>query len=231
MVILFDIDGTLIDHDGAEAKAVRAFHAMTMQDEDLAGFLQRWRRAFERHYNRYLAGELSLQQQRRERFRELLDSGLSDGDADRLSASYIDTYLQECRAYDDVAPVLAILAGNPMGIISNGDLSQQQYKLEKAGIRHYFSSLTLSAECGMCKPAPGIFELACDTMKVHPSEAVYVGDRSDIDAEAARRAGMHGIWLDRYGAPTPPNDDSLCRIHSLSELPPAIAFIEEPRQE
>ena len=91
MVVLFDIDGTLIDHDRAEAKAVRAFHSMTVQDEDLAGFLRRWRRAFDRHYNRHLAGELSLQQQRRERFRELFDSGLSDDDADRMSASYIDT--------------------------------------------------------------------------------------------------------------------------------------------
>ena len=106
-----------------------------------------------------------------------------------------------------------------MGIISNGDLSQQQYKLEKAGIRHYFSSLTLSAECGMCKPSPSIFLLACDRMNVHPSETVYVGDRRDIDAEAARRVGMHGIWLDRYGETLLAGEDSLTRIHSLSELP------------
>ncbi len=231
MVILFDMDGTLIDHDRAEAKAVRALHSIALNGEDPAAFLQRWRSAFDRHYNRYLRGELSLQQQRRERFRELFDSGLSDADADRMSASYIDSYLQACQVYDDVAPALARLAGNPMGIISNGDQSQQEYKLEKAGIRHYFSSLTLSAECGMCKPAPGIFLLACETMKVHPSEAVYVGDRRDIDAEAARRVGMHGIWLDRQGKPTVAEDDSLSRIQSLSELPAAIAFIQERRQE
>jgi hypothetical protein len=57
-------------------------------------------------------------------------------------------------------------------------------------------------------------------MGVSPSQAVYVGDRRDVDAEAARSAGMHGIWLDRSGA----SDDSefSMRIGSLSALPGAI---------
>ena len=77
----------------------------------------------------------------------------------------------------------------------------------------------------MAKPAPGIFELACELTGVRPSQAVYVGDRRDIDAEAARAAGLHGIWLDRLGAGDDPDPRS--RIRSLTELPAAIALIEE----
>jgi histidinol phosphatase-like enzyme len=55
------------------------------------------------------------------------------------------------------------------------------------GIANYFGRLILSAECGPAKSAPGIFQLACDSMGVAPSQAVYVGDKQDIDAETARR--------------------------------------------
>ena len=225
MVILFDIDGTLIDHDGAEAIAVSALRVRTQHDEDAVGFLRRWRIAFERHYARYLAGELSLQRQRRERFREVFDPTLSDATADQLSAWYIDQYLAACELYPDVEPTLAHLSAYPMGIVSNGERSQQQYKLMKTRIDHYFGPVILSGECGIAKPARGIFELACGSMGACPSQAVYVGDRRDVDAEAARSVGMHGIWLDRSGSTD--HGHPLNRIGSLSELPAAITLIEQ----
>jgi putative hydrolase of the HAD superfamily len=116
-----------------------------------------------------------------------------------------------------------------MGIISNGERSQQEYKLVRTGIHHYFGPLILSGECGMAKPARGIFELACDLMGVSPSQAVYVGDRRDVDAEAARSAGLHGIWLDRFGASD--DGDPRRRIGSLSALPAALALIEQNSRE
>jgi putative hydrolase of the HAD superfamily len=81
-----------------------------------------------------------------------------------------------------------------------------------------------SAECGIAKPAPGIFLLACETMDVLPSRAVYVGDRPDIDADAARMAGLRGIWLDRSGAAD--SEDPRMRIRSLLALPAAMALFE-----
>ena len=225
MVILFDIDGTLIDHDTAEVIAIAALRVKTEHTEDAAGFLRRWRSAFERHYNRYLAGELSIQQQRRERFREVFDPNLSDSAADQLSAFYIAEYLAACELYPDVKATLAQLAGYPMGIISNGERNQQQHKLVRTGIDHYFGSLILSGDCGVAKPAPRIFELACDSMGITPSKAVYVGDRRDVDAAAARSAGMHGIWLDRFGASD--DSDPRRRIGSLSALPGAMLLIQQ----
>jgi putative hydrolase of the HAD superfamily len=225
MVILFDIDGTLIDHDSAEAIAVAALRDRMGQTEDSVGFLRRWRSAFERHYNRYLAGELSIQEQRRERLREVFDPNLSDDAADRLIDSYINEYLAACELYSDVKPTLARMATYQMGIVSNGERRQQQYKLEKTGIDRYFGPLILSAECGVAKPARGIFELACDSMGAPPSQAIYVGDRCDVDAEAARSVGMHGVWLDRFGVSD--DSDSPMRINSLSILPVAIRLIEQ----
>jgi putative hydrolase of the HAD superfamily len=229
MVILFDIDGTLIDHDRAEMIAVSALCGRMGHAHDAVGFLQRWRSAFERHYKRYLAGELSIQQQRRERFREVVDPNLSDAAADQLSTLYVNEYLGACELYSDVKPALTQLTAYPMGIISNGDRSQQQYKLVRTGIDHYFGRLIVSGECGIAKPARRIFELACDSMGVSPSQTVYVGDRRDLDAEAARSVGLHGIWLDRLGASD--DSDPRRRIGSLSALPAVITLIaQNPRE-
>ncbi len=218
MVILFDIDGTLIDHDGAERVAVEILRRKLGLAEPPEAFLARWHEILERHYDRYLAGELTLQGQRRERFREAVDSSLTDEAADRLSDAYLADYLDVCQPYPDVAPCLAELAAYPMGVISNGERSQQQYKLERAGIAGCFGPLILSAECGMAKPARGIFELACREMGVAPSEAVYVGDRRDIDAEAAQSAGLRGVWLDRAGM----GGAGIPQIRTLAELPALI---------
>ena len=224
MVILFDIDGTLIDHNQAEAIAVAALRHRLGVSEPGGAFLERWRTALERHYSGYLAGELSIQEQRRERLREVVEPTLSDTAADELIAAYIDDYLLACRLYSDVEPTLARLSAYRMGIISNGERNQQQGKLERTGIAHYFDALILSTECGMAKPAPGIFQLACVSMGVPPSQAVYVGDRQDVDAEAARRAGLLGIWLNRSAVAH--NDDPRTRIDSLLTLPTALWLLE-----
>ena len=224
MVILFDIDGTLIDHDQAEAVAVSALRRRLDVSEAENEFRDRWRTALERHYSRYLAGELTLQGQRRERLREVIEPTLSDASADELSTAYIEDYLVACRLFPDVERALAQLGAYRMGIISNGAYAQQHHKLTQAGIARYFSSLTLSDECGVAKPAPGIFHLACASMDVRPSQAIYVGDRRDIDAEAARAAGLHGIWLDRR---TSADHHPLTRVSSMSALPAVVESLNQ----
>ncbi len=85
--------------------------------------------------------------------------------------------------------------------------------------------MIVSGECGVAKPAPRIFELACDAMGVPPSQAVYIGDRRDVDAEGACAAGLHGIWIDRLGASAADPDVPLRRIRSLAELPAVLEQI------
>jgi putative hydrolase of the HAD superfamily len=224
MVILFDIDGTLIDHDQAEARAVASMHPRLSLGGAVEDFHDRWRAALERHYARFLAGEVSIQEQRRARIRELVDSSLSDDAADALIATYLDEYLSHCRLYPDVEPALSELSSYRLGVISNGDLGQQRTKLARNGIAERFDTMVMSADCGIAKPAAGIFHLACTRMDVPPSQAVYVGDRRDIDAEAARAAGLHAIWVDRAGTAGP--GEPIAHVRSLSALPAMVAGIQ-----
>ncbi|MBY0503658.1 MAG: HAD family hydrolase [Bryobacteraceae bacterium] len=222
MVVFFDIDGTLIDHDSAERTAVSALSDSLGRTGPVETLLESWKTAFDIHYARYLAGELTLQQQRRERLRDALDPSLSDAGADHLSALYLHHYLAACQLYPDVRECLELLGGFPLGIISNGDRVQQYEKLSRNGIADRFQSWTLSAECGVAKPSRAIFDLACASLQSRPSQAVYVGDRLDVDAEGARNAGLHGIWLHRAGRRASKVQD---QIHSLGDLPALIQEI------
>jgi putative hydrolase of the HAD superfamily len=55
-------------------------------------------------------------------------------------------------------------------------------------------------------------------LKVGPTEAIHVGDSIGEDVEAAGRAGLTGVWLDRTGRGAPP--PGVQRITNLSELVP-----------
>lgn len=213
MVILFDLDDTLLDHGSAERKAATALYHMQGRQEPIEDFLSAWHEALERHYARYLAGELTHQEQRRTRLRDVLGSNLGDEDADRLFDFYRVAYEEAWTLYEDVVPCLDALAQHRLGIVTNGDSAQQAKKLRSIVGR--FEHVVASGECGWAKPSPEIFKAALARFAVSPEEACYVGDRYDIDAEAARRVGLIGIWLDRRSQATG------------EQLPPIITGLDQ----
>jgi putative hydrolase of the HAD superfamily len=74
-----------------------------------------------------------------------------------------------------------------------------------------------SAEAGVAKPDAAIFHEACRRAGCAPQDSIYVGDRLETDAMAARAAGLHGIWLDRSGSGR--QAGGIAWISSLDELP------------
>jgi HAD superfamily hydrolase (TIGR01509 family) len=106
-----------------------------------------------------------------------------------------------------------------LGVISNstGTIEDQ---LQHVGLRGYFQAVFDSALVGVEKPHPEIFQLALDSAKVAPDEAVFVGDTNATDVGGAQLAGLHGVLMDRIGAY--PHADCP-RISSLPELDGVLA--------
>jgi len=195
--ILFDIDETLMDHSKAFRIGTAALHRARGTDGDEEEFRSRWSEAHERNFDRFLAGELTHEEQRRQRVRDTFGETLSDADADRLFALYIAAYEGAWSLYDDVLSCLDALAAHPLGVVSNGQSEQQRAKLARLGIADKFRRVTISQDCGFAKPDARIFAHACAACGIDPREALYVGDRYEVDAEGARRAGLTAVWLDR----------------------------------
>lgn len=92
-MIFFDLDGTLVDDERARRESVKAFHARHRAEipDDPEAFQGRWREMLERWFDRYLAGELTLQGQRRERMKELFP-GITEVEADQRFELYREAY-------------------------------------------------------------------------------------------------------------------------------------------
>ena len=202
-MIFFDIDGTLIDHLSASAAASLALydqyaaHIPFTREE----FPSAWESIMDRHFNRFTRGEISLWEQRRARIRESFGAPeLTDAEADERYYLFIREYEDLTRAYDDAAPCLEKLAGQKLGIISNGAGDQQLGKLRRAGILDHFSVTAFPEHTGFGKPHPSIFQEACRRAGEDPQDCIHVGDDLINDVHASHALGIRPIWIDRVGS-------------------------------
>jgi len=200
MLVLFDIDGTLLDDEAAVAAGVRALHASTGAILSLEQFASAWQAALDRYFDLFASGGIGFLEQRRARIRDVVDASLDDAAADALFDVYLHAHEQAWALYEDVLPCLETLESHRLGIVSNGLGSQQRAKLEQTGILGRFDPIVISDDVDLRKPDPAIFLRACSAAGVAPHDAVHVGDRYGADAVGARSAGLTGVWLDRAGA-------------------------------
>lgn len=229
-IVWFDIDDTLVDQRRAEAAAasrfIESFGGGAAWGVSVEAFCDRWRELRERHAPAFLHGEASLQQHRRRRVRALFEEAeprMSDAEADRRFAAYLEEYRRGWDLFDDVLPTLEMLGGQTLGVISNGHAHQQRLKLRRTGIARRFGPVMISEELGAAKPSPEAFHRACVLADCDPRDCLYIGDRLDLDARASTAAGMRGIWLNRR---QDPGDGHTETIRSLLELPRIIDHFE-----
>lgn len=81
--------------------------------------------------------------------------------------------------------------GSKLGIISNliGEHEVPDW-LEEDGLDSYFDTVVLSSVCGIRKPSPEIYLLACRNLGVDPADCVSVADNVKTDLPGAIKAGI-----------------------------------------
>ncbi len=218
--VCLDIDDTLVDSVRSMRLGLKA-----LVGNDAAWPV--WRRTSDQHYARFVAGEIDFEMMCRERTRaffaafgeELGDDEVAAREQRRMAAMQRSWSL-----FADAEPCLRWLraSGLRLAVISNTPGGYQRKKIASVGLADAFDELIISEEVGSAKPDPAIFHTACAALGLRPSEVVHVGDRLDLDAEGAIRAGLHGVWLNRNGAdlPVPPG---VSMITSLDELAALLA--------
>jgi putative hydrolase of the HAD superfamily len=221
MVIFFDLDATLLDHDSAARAGASKFHETfrSSLSESLEPFLVRWETVSEKYFqanNPY--SKLTTEERRRSRAREFFSQPLSDSEADARFRLYLETYEANWKLFPDSFPCLRAFQSFKLGLITNGEKEQHRSKIQKLGLGPYFSTVIISQEVGLAKPDKAIFELAAKKAGAGLGDCVYVGDRLQTDALAAQGAGMRGIWLDRKGQ-WKGEDAGVPVIRTLAELP------------
>jgi putative hydrolase of the HAD superfamily len=217
--VLLDLDGTLLDQDGAVAAALRAWLPQ-LGVQPTAATLEAWETIQERHLVAWRERTISFAEQRRRRLRDFLPAvGVPyvDAELDVVFDGYRVAYEKAWRAYDDVPAGLALIAaaGLRTAVLTNGTTGQQNDKIARVGLAGRLGPVYTVEELGVAKPHAGAFLGACERWGLAPAEVLSVGDRHDLDVLAARAAGLRAVHLDRSGAG--PRTERH-RITSLREL-------------
>jgi len=126
--------------------------------------------------------------------------GIED-DAERIAARVYQEFGHPSRweAYPDVLPAFSRLSrrGLRLGLISNWD-RRLSALIEGMGLDSQLQTIVCSADVGLHKPDPRIFELACARLGVEPEQAAHVGDHHYADIVGAQAIGMRPVLIDRH---------------------------------
>lgn len=204
----FDLDGTLFDHAGSGADAVRAFIA-DLGFEPTPELVSAWFALEAVHFESWRAGRILFAEQRRLRLRDFLGilgakTPRDDDGLDELFDGYLVYYRRAWRAFPGVVEVLTDLRGRGVrvGILTNGNEEQQIEKLTVTGLSSLVDVVCTSEGIGLAKPDPRAFETLADRLDCSNSEIAYVGDNAELDIAGARAAGIAAGQV-RYGDAVP----------------------------
>lgn len=200
--VLFDLDGTLVDHEAA----ARAGALTLARHRGLAEPEEQWRRwhDIERQwFTRFELGTVTHTQQRVGRCREFLgEPALSDAEALGVYETYLAAYRDAWRAYDDAHDALtrAINSGRTVGVFTNGVREMQQAKLQRTGLGDERIILLPTVELGEAKPKPESYRLAGEAIGVdEPAQVLMIGDSWANDVAGPLAAGWRATYLTRAG--------------------------------
>lgn len=200
-MIFFDIDDTLIDSNLAHKEAIiTLFELKNGPLNDRPKAEQEWSDITEHYLTKYFNKEIDLDEQRHRRlidFWSLQRAKLSQREAIDFYPIYHQYFLNSCYVFSDVIASLEKIKHLPLGIISNGVVKDQLFKLEYNKILSYFSSFTISQEVGYAKPHTEIFNIAVQKAGEYASSCYYIGNSYTLDYMGAKQAGLRSIWLNR----------------------------------
>ena len=203
--IVFDLDDTLFDHTSSATSGVRSLLS-ELEIVATDNLIAEWFAIERVHFDSWLAGQVSHQDQRRNRLRSfypLLGLPLPD-DLDLAYDVFLRCYRQQWAAFEDARPALELARSNDLriGVLTNGSTTQQTAKLAAIGLAELVDVVCTSELLGVGKPAPEAYRLTCEALGVEPAETLMIGDNHELDVVGARLAGLSAVHLDRAAGDT-----------------------------
>ena len=195
--VFFDLGSTLVDETAADTRRIKEMISGTDVTEDV------------------------YREKRLEMIREGRNGDLSA--IEYFALSKTPWHSEDEVPYPDAVSTLTRLRrrGYKLGVIANQNYATEQ-RLKNWNLHHFFDVIAASAELGMVKPDPEIFEWALKQANCRPQNAVMVGDRMDNDIAPANRLGIHTVRLKRglgaYHEPQSDNETPEYTISTLEEL-------------
>ena len=205
-VILWDVDGTLLDFSAAERRALedcfRSFQMCPCTPELLARYSQINRT----YWRRLERGELTKPQVLLGRFEEFFaQEGLNCRDIPAFNQEYQLRLGDTVVFRDDAGSLVARLKGRVRQYaVTNGTRVDQERKLSRSGRDRMLDGIFIAEMVGTEKPGAAFFDAVFS--QIGPccrDEVMIVGDSLTSDMQGGRSAGILCCWYNPLGEPRP----------------------------
>lgn len=220
--IIFDMDGTLIEHTWQLDQITNALFARfaddlspVTHDEFYDVFWAKNEDMWYMMIDGIINGETAIKYSYVNTLRTL---GRDTSLAGSMVAYWEELVLTEALPFEDTFTVLDTLRSHyTTGILTNGTITLQRKKIEHHRLTDYVDFILVSEEAGYHKPDKRLFlkalQLAGDPL---PEQTLYIGDNPIADIQGAQSAGINPIFVSGRNDMEPPA--GVPKIHQLSEL-------------
>ena len=203
-ILLWDVDGTLLDFIAAEKAAVQTLFREFGLGECTDEMVERYSRINKEYWERLERGELSKPEILVRRFADFFASeGLDASKAPEFNEQYQVRLGDTVVFCDDSYELLSSLRGRvKQSAVSNGTVVAQTRKLRRSGFDRLLDGVFLSEELGYEKPATEFFDRVFAAIGEPDRERVLiVGDSLTSDITGGNRAGIRTCWYNPKGEP------------------------------
>ena len=223
-ILLWDVDGTLLDFIAAEKAAVQTLFREFGLGECTDEMVERYSRINKEYWERLERGELSKPEILVRRFADFFASeGLDASKAPEFNEQYQVRLGDTVVFCDDSYELLSSLRGRvKQYAVSNGTVVAQTRKLRRSGFDRLLDGVFLSEELGYEKPATEFFDRVFAAIGEPDRERVLiVGDSLTSDITGGNRAGIRTCWYNPKGEPnlTAAHADYVIRdLHGILDI-------------
>ena len=227
-VILWDVDGTLLDFLAAEQAAMEDCFAHFGLGPLTPERLARYSALNRVYWQRLERGELTKPQVLVGRFREFFaGEGLSPDLARPFNARYQEKLGDTVRFQDGADKLVARLRGRVRQYAAtNGTRVAQERKLRRSGLDRQLDGVFISELLGAEKPSPAFFDQVLAAIgPVDRRRVLMVGDSLTSDMAGGLGAGLRCCWYNPQKLPVPPD---LALDYVISDLNEVEGLLDLP---
>ena len=221
-VVLWDIDGTLLNFEAAETYAIRACFSACGLGECTDEMLEDYSGINRKYWQRLERGELTKPQVLEGRFVEFFGKyGLDTGCVAKFNSLYQvalgDTF---CFHDQGLETVQALHGTVKQYAVTNGTAVAQKRKLAGSGLDKLLDGVFISEEVGVEKPGAEFFHRVFQQIGEYaPDEVLIVGDSLTSDIQGGNNAGIRCCWFNPKGSPA---KEGLRIDYQIQQLPQVL---------
>lgn len=200
-VILWDIDGTLLDFKAAEYKAIKNCFVKYELGQCSDEMIERYAKINDEYWELLEKGGITRQELFTARFKDFFAmEGIDFAEYEAFNKEY-QAQLSEIVVFrDNGYELIKELKGKvKQYAVTNGSFNVQSRKLDKSGLKELFDDCFISDQIGVEKPNVEFFDRVKKVIgDVADDEILIVGDSLTSDIKGGNNAGIICCWYNPH---------------------------------